>query len=195
MLYTTYADIIRPQSRLSSLTYNATLVVGGSLLVALCAQLAIYLPFSPVPVTMQTFGVVLVGALLGSRRGALSMVAYLTEGAMGLPVFAGGGFGLAHLLGPTGGYLLGFVPAAFIVGWFAERGWDRRYWSTIAAMSLGTMALFICGLAWLVKFVGSDLVLQAGLFPFLPGSVVKIGLASILLPSGWKLLGLKKSDK
>jgi len=194
MLHSTYADVIRPQTRGYSLTYNALLVIGGSLLVALCAQLAFHLPFSPVPVTMQTFGVILVGALLGSKRGALSMIAYIAEGGAGLPVFAGGKFGFIVLLGPTGGYLLGFVAAAFIVGWFAERGWDRRCWSTVVAMSLGTIVIYICGLAWLVRFVGVELVFKAGLYPFLPGAAVKIGLASILLPSGWKLLGHRKAD-
>ena len=189
----TYADVFRPSIKSIGLLYDTVLVIGGSIMVALCAQLALYLPFSPVPITMQTFAVIFTGALLGSKRGALSMICYLTEGVAGLPVFAGAKFGIAIILGPTGGYLFGFIAAAFIVGWLAEHGWDRRYWSTIIAMLLGTVAIFIFGLVRLIGFVGMDHVLAMGLYPFLPGAVIKIGLASVLLPTGWKLLGTRKS--
>src|SRR6185437_2179656 len=108
------------------------LVIGFSLLTALSAQIVI--PIGPVPVTGQTFAVLLTGALLGSRMGAMAMIAYLVEGASGLPFFFGGGSGIAHLLGPTGGYLVAFPAAAFITGAFAEHGWDRKFFSAAAAM-------------------------------------------------------------
>ncbi len=184
----TYSDIFRPSVRRYSLAYDVILVLGGSILVALCARLAFYLPFSPVPVTMQTFGVLLTGALLGSRRGALSIITYLMEGALGLPVFAGGNMGIAIIIGPTGGYLIGFVAAAYLTGYLAERGWDRKYRTTVLAMILGTTAIFIFGLAWLSILLKDTPILKIGLYPFIPGAVVKIAFAAVLLPSGWKLL-------
>ena len=168
---------------------NGALVLGASLFVALAAQLTVRLPFSPVPVTGQTFAVLLVGALLGSRLGALALFAYLAEGAAGLPVFAGGAGGVAWLLGPTGGYLLAFVPAAFVVGSLCERGWDRRVWTAAPAMLIGTAIIFAGGLPWLANFVGTDRVFALGFYPFLAGAFIKIGLAVIALPSGWKILG------
>src|SRR6184192_979114 len=123
------------------------LVVGFSLLTALAAQVAI--PIGPIPITGQTFAVLLTGALLGSRLGALAIIAYLIEGASGLPFFAGGHFGLAHLVGATGGYLISFPAAAYITGAFAEHGWDRRFLSAAAAMAIGSAVILFCGWAWL----------------------------------------------
>jgi len=190
--YTTYADLYRPQARSHALAYNVLLVIGGSLLVAAIAQIAIPVPFSPVPITGQTFGVLLVGALLGSRRGALALLAYLAEGIMGLPVFAGGAFGLARLMGPTGGYLVGFVGAAWLVGYLSEIGFDRKVWTTLVAMTLGNVVIFFFGVLWLGMYVGWEKALPLGLYPFLTGSVVKTALAAALLPVGWKLIGKKK---
>jgi biotin transport system substrate-specific component len=121
----------------TGLLRDAVLVFGGAIGLALLAQIQV--PLQPVPVTGQTFGVLLVGALLGSRRGALSMLTYLSLGAAGLPVFAGLGAGASHFAGPTGGYLVGFVMAAWLVGRLAERGWDRRIHTTALAMLLGTL--------------------------------------------------------
>ncbi len=184
---TTYADLARPTGLAKGALYDVFLVLAGSALVALGAQLEVKLPFTPVPMTGQTFAVLLVGALLGAKRGALAMLAYLAEGASGLPVFAGGAFGAQVLLGPTGGYLFGFVPAAFVTGALAERGWDRRVLTTWAAMALGSAALFACGLPWLAAFVGRDAVLAAGFWPFLPGDIAKQLAAALLLPGAWKL--------
>jgi biotin transport system substrate-specific component len=190
---TTYVDLFRPDragvqtSAWHALAYDAALIVGGSLVVALAAQASIRLPFSPVPVTGQTLAVLLVGALLGSRRGALSIIAYLFHGFAGLPVFAGGASGLAYATGPTGGYLAGFVAAAFVVGWLAERGWDRHVLTAALAMALGSVALYACGLTWLSLFVGRQAP-ALGLAPFVAGDVLKLILASLLLPSGWKLV-------
>lgn len=185
-----YADLLRPAVRRSAWVYDAALVLAGSWLIALSAQVAVPLPFSPVPVTGQTAAVLLVGALLGSRRGSLAVLVYIAQGAAGLPVFAGGAFGLSRVLGPTGGYLLGFVAAAFLVGLLAERGWDRRPLTTAAAMTLGNIVIYTVGALWLAVFVGGlRQALAVGVVPFLPGDLLKIAVAAILLPAGWKLLG------
>ncbi len=182
-----YVDLARPASARRAALYDLGMIVAGSLVVALGAQLEVRLPFTPVPLTGQPFAVLLVGALLGARRGAAAMLTYLGEGALGLPVFAGGAAGPAAMLGPSGGYLAGFVPAAFVTGFLAERGWDRRFLTTWAAMALGSTMLFACGLPWLAQFVGWDNVLATGLLPFLPGDLVKQVLAALALPSAWSL--------
>ncbi len=164
-------------------------ILAGSLLIALFARISVPLPFSPVPITGQTFAVLLVGALLGSRAGAVSVLAYLAEGIAGLPVFANGAGGPAVLFGPTAGYLYGFIAAAFIVGWLCERGWDRRLGTAAAAMVIGNLVIYLCGLPWLAGFVGVDNVLALGLLPFIPGDLLKIGLAALALPAGWTLIG------
>jgi len=188
------AIAIRTPARTQSWLHTLVLVVAGSLVVALSAQLAVRLPFTPVPVTGQTLGVLLVGAALGARRGAAALVLYLMEGAAGLPFFAGGMAGAAYLLGPTGGYLLAFPLAAFITGWAAERGWDRGWLTTAAAMTLGAAVIFAGGLAWLSFFIGGERVWVAGLLPFLPGAVIKIAVASAALPLVWRLIGRRGND-
>lgn len=160
----------------ATIAWRIALVIGGSLLIALAAQVAIPLPF--VPITGQTYAVLVVGAALG-RLGAASVALYVLEGAAGLPVFAPGGApGLARLLGPTGGYLIGFVAAAFVVGWLVERGWDRRLLATLAAMLAAEVAIYAFGLAWLARFVPAERVLDAGLTPFIGGDLVKVLLAA-----------------
>jgi len=168
---------------------ESALIVAGCLLIALAAHLQVLLPFSPVPVTGQTFAVLFLGALYGSRRGPATVVTYLMLGAMGLPVFAGGMAGLARFVGPTAGYLLGFVVAAFVVGSLSERGWDRKPWTSAASMIIGNGIIYALGVAWLWRFVGWEAVLNAGVVPFLPGDALKIALATILLPSGWRIIG------
>ncbi len=172
----------------ASLTRDLLLVGVASALTGLSAQLEIRLPFTPVPVTLQPLAVCLFGAVLGTRRAALAMLLYLLEGAAGLPVFAGGGAGAAHLVGPTGGYLLGFVPAAMVIGYFAERGWDRAPLRTCAAMGAGSLVLYTCGVAQLSLFVGRDAALQSGLYPFVVGDLLKIAVAAGLLPAAWHML-------
>lgn len=176
----------------SRLLLDALLVLGGSGLVAVTAQIAFYLPFTPVPVTGQTLAVLLVGAALGSRRGGLAMVAYLAEGAAGLPVFAAGGCCLPWLIGPTAGYLWSYPLVAFVVGALAERGWDRRPLAAVAAMLIGNALIYVVGLPWLASFVGGANVLEAGLLPFIPGDLLKVGLAALLLPSAWALIGHRR---
>jgi biotin transport system substrate-specific component len=170
-----------------SLLWKAVLVLAGSALIALAAQVRVPLPFSPVPVTGQTFAVLLVAATLG-RLGLASVIAYLIEGAAGLPVFAGGTFGVATVVGPTGGYLIGFALAAAIVGSAAERGWDRHLATALAAMFLGEVAIYACGLAWLARFALPVSLLDAGLIPFIFGDLVKMVLAALALPAAWKVV-------
>jgi len=165
------------------------LVVSVSFLVALSAQWAIPLPFTPVPITAQTAVVLLGGMVLGRRLGALAMLLYLGEGALGWPVFAGGRGGLAHLAGPTGGYLLGFVLAAYVTGAFAERGWDRRWTTTVGAMVIGHVAIYLTGLLGLLRFVPPERALMLGVWPFLPGDLLKILLTAGLLPLVRRVLG------
>jgi biotin transport system substrate-specific component len=184
--------LVSRSSAKQSLLADASLIVLGSLIVAAAAQISI--PLQPVPITGQTLAVLLVGMVLGSRRGALALLAYLAQGLAGLPVFAEGKFGLATVLGPTGGYLVGFVVAAFVVGWLAERGWDRNLFTTLAAMVAGNMVIYAFGLAWLSTFpFVSGLLGEAGLFalgmtPFLLGDAIKAVLAALLLPATWKLI-------
>jgi len=165
------------------------LVLGFGLLTALAAQVVIPLPWTPVPITGQTFAVLLTGALLGSRLGALAMLAYLIEGASGLPFFYAGGSGVQHLLfSPTSGYLLTYPVAAFVVGLLAERGWDRRFLTAAAAMTLGSLVILLGGWAWLARFTSPATAFQAGVAPFLIGDVIKVALAAAVLPSGWAIL-------
>ena len=166
---------------------SVALVATGAVLISLLAQLRV--PLWPVPVTGQTFGVLLVGAALGSRLGAVTVLTYLAWGILGLPVFAGGGSGPATLFGPTGGYLLGFVIAAYAVGWLSERGWDRHILTTAAAMLIGTALVFAPGLVWLSRYVGWDRVLDLGLYPFVLGGFLKVAMAALALPAAWRLTG------
>jgi len=184
----TVADLMRPCEKRLAGFYDVGLIIGGSLLIGLCAHVKVWLPFSPVPVTGQTFAVLMLGALLGAHRGCLAVLAYIIEGAAGLPVFAAG-VGSAALLGPTGGYLFGFIPAAYITGRLAEKGWDRRFGTMVLAMVLGNLAIYTFGLIWLGCLTGFNaMILTLGLYPFIVGDLAKIILAAILLPSGWKLL-------
>lgn len=168
---------------------DLALILGGSLVIAASAQIAIPLPFTPVPITGQTLGVLLVGMALGSRRGALAVLAYLGEGLAGLPVFAEMRSGLATLLGPTGGYLVGFAAAAWAVGALAERGFDRSLPKTLLAFALGNAIIYAFGLLWLATFVPWPGTLAAGLTPFLVGDALKALLAALLLPGAWRLIG------
>jgi len=154
------------------------LVLGvANLLLIACAQVRIPLPFTPVPITGQTLGVLLAGALLGSRYGTTVVFVYVVQGLVGLPVFAGWKGGIAELLGPTSGYILGFIPAAFLVGWLLERGWHKKLSMTFAAFLIGNATIYAFGLPWLAFFVGWQQVLQMGLLPFLPGDLLKLMVA------------------
>jgi biotin transport system substrate-specific component len=179
---TTLASRVWPVSQ--SWKKQALLVVLGSLFIAICAQINIPLPL--VPVTMQTFAVLAVGAAFGMRLGAAAVALYLLEGVAGLPVFAE----LKNAAGVTvtWGYLIGFVLAAGLVGWFAERGHDRRVLTMFGVMMLGTAVVYIPGLIWLAQYTGYDKVLELGLYPFLWGDLLKAALAAIAFPTAWSFL-------
>ena len=179
----TLADVALPRS--STLT-NVLLVVGASIVTSLAAQVAIPVPWSLVPITGQTFAVTLTGAVLGMRRGFLAQALYLAEGACGLPVFAGGAAGPAILAGPTAGYLIAFPIAAALTGALAERGWDRRFATMLLAMLFGSVPIFALGLAMLARFVPAGGLLAAGLFPFIPGDLIKATLAALAFPAAWR---------
>lgn len=165
---------------------QALLVIGGSILLAISAHVKV--PFYPVPVTMQTMFVLLIGMAYGSRLGLATILAYLAQGAVGLPVFAGGA-GLAYMAGPTGGYLFGFAIAAFAVGLMAEKGMGKNMFTTAAAMVIGNVIIYACGVTWLSNIVGSlDKAFQFGLLPFVYGDLLKIVIATALLPTAWKML-------
>lgn len=183
------ADALLPPGLLA----DALSVVVASLFVAVCAQVEIKLPFTPVPISGGTLGVLYAGALLGSRRGAAAVALYLLEGAAGLPVFSGGAAGALHFLGPTGGYLLGFPVGAFAVGLLAERGWDRAPLKAFAMMLIGSLPIFALGLLGLSRFLPAKVVLGAGLWPFVPGDLVKAAASAGLLPLGWKIVGRRAS--
>ncbi|MGD0749931.1 MAG: biotin transporter BioY [Anaerolineales bacterium] len=187
---TTFAPTLLNRSlpRLDWRVRDILLVISGSLCVAGMAQIRITLPFTPVPITGQTFAVLLVGAALGARRGAASLLLYLIQGLLGLPFFAGGASGLAYFLGPTGGYLVGFVAAAGLVGLLAARGLDRRIPTALLAFLAGEVVIYLFGVAWLSIFLGIPHAIAAGLLPFLLGDVIKLAAAGLVLPTAWALV-------
>ncbi len=167
----------------------AVLAVAGTVLLTVSAKIQV--PFYPVPMTMQTFAVLVIGMAYGWKLGGATVALYLAEGAAGLPVFAGTpekGIGLAYMAGPTGGYLVGFVLAAGIAGWLGEKGWDRSVPMTLAAMVIGTVIIFVPGYAWLALLIGQEKAWAFGVLPFLWGEVFKIALAAAVLPGAWKLI-------
>ncbi|MHC8509526.1 MAG: biotin transporter BioY [Rhodospirillales bacterium] len=170
------------------------LALAGSVLLTLSAKLRV--PLEPVPVTMQTYAMLVIGAMFGPRLGAAAMLLYLAEGALGLPVFAGTpekGAGLAYMMGPTGGYLIGGLCAVYLVGWFAERGWDREIFTCGVIMLAGVGLIYLGGVVWLGTLVGWDKpVLQWGLFPFIGADIIKAALAMATLPLAWGFLTRKK---
>lgn len=176
-------------------TRAVSLVFAFSLLTALAAQIVI--PIGPVPITGQTFAVLLTGALLGSRLGAMAMIVYLIEGASGLPFFYGGTSGIPHLLGPTGGYLIAFPAAAFITGAFAEHGWDKRFLTAAASMAVGSAVIMLSGWAWFSLVTNTVLTVsfQLTVLKFIPGDLIKILLAAGVLPTGWALLRRRASQE
>lgn len=180
-------------------TLSRTLItaVVGSLAIAVSARIAV--PFYPVPLTMQTFVVLALGMALGWRLAAATYAAYLLEGLLGLPVFAGTpehGIGLAYMVGPTGGYLLGMGLAAMLTGWLAERGWDRTPLTTALAMVAGNAVNYGPGLLWLGTVIGWDKpVLSLGFTPFVVGDLLKIALAAAVMPGLWRLAGTIKEHQ
>jgi biotin transport system substrate-specific component len=187
----TLIDRIWPEATAPALRW-AVLAIVGSLL--LTASAKAQFPMWPVPMTMQSFVVLVLGMAYGARLGAATVGLYLIQGALGLPVFAGTpekGIGLVYMAGPTGGYLAGFVVAAAAMGWLAERGWDRTLSWSVAAMAIGTVLLFLPGVAWLAVLFGWQKAVAAGLTPFILGSVLKLALAAAVMPLAWKGVGTR----
>jgi biotin transport system substrate-specific component len=196
---TTLALAVAPsRARSNSLGYQLALALVGSWLIAGLAQLSIHLPFTPVPITGQTLGVLLVGASLGPAFGAISIALYLLQAVLGLPVLAPNvngshDVGLAVLgsAAATGGYLWGFLVASAIVGNLARRGWDRSLRGSIGMFFVGEVVIYAIGIPWLMRAVGLELekALALGLYPFVVGDAIKLLLAAVLLPAAWRLTG------
>jgi biotin transport system substrate-specific component len=174
----------------SGLVADAVLVTAGAVLVALAAQLEIHLGFTPVPITGQTFAVLLVGASLGAVRGTTSLGLYFLAGLLGAPVYSGGEEGWEIVSGVTGGYLIGFIVASAVTGWLAEARWDRRFSSSLGAMLIGSVIIYAFGLPWLahVADLGWRQTFENGLYPFVVGDLAKLWLAAALLPAAWRVV-------
>jgi biotin transport system substrate-specific component len=183
----TLIGAVWPEGSLARPLRLALLALAGTALLTVSAKVQI--PFWPVPMTMQTFAVLAIGMAYGWRLGGATLLLYLAEGAAGLPVFAGTpekGIGIAYMMGGTGGYLLGFVLAAALAGWLAERGWDRSVATTALAMLIGNVVIYVPGLLWLGALFGWDKpILAWGLVPFLAGDLVKLLLAAAAMPLAW----------
>lgn len=192
--YPTLADTLWPSAKVSPILRNMTLAVLGSVLMWLSAKVQV--PLYPVPITMQTLVVLVLGIAYGPRLGAATMILYLLEGAVGLPVFAGGwseGGGFHLLYGPTGGYLAGFVVAAAVCGWLARQGWDRKIVTAAAAMIIGNLIIYALGLTWLAIQIGPANAITYGLLPFLAGDALKIALGTCALPVAWRGISSRKN--
>jgi biotin transport system substrate-specific component len=174
-----------PRDRATRLAIQVLAVLAGSMLLALSARVTV--PFWPVPMTMQVLAVFVIGAAYGRKLALATLLAYLAEGAVGLPVFAGGA-GLAYMAGPTGGYLVGFAVAAVIAGWAADRGFDRNPFKLFAAMLVGELVILALGAGWLVVLFGADKAIAYGVGPFIVTDLVKVALAAAIVPAAWSLV-------
>jgi biotin transport system substrate-specific component len=185
------ADALLPRTA----AVSTALVIGGALLTAGAAQVSV--PLWPVPITGQTLAVLLVGSALGARRGALSMLVYALLGVVGLPVFAGGSAGAEVLVGPTGGYVVGFIAAAALVGWVAERFGDRTLRAALLSFALGTVVTFAAGMMWLAVSLGLDLqhTLAYGLYPFVIGGLAKTLIGAGVVSLGWTAVDRRRNAR
>ncbi len=187
----TLLQVVSTRTDLSA-AFRAAAVLFVTVLTIVAAQVSIPLPFTPVPFTLQPMIVLLGGAALGSRLGLTSQVLYLAMGLAGIPVFAASPIlpqGFARLLGPTGGYLMSYPLAGFVAGYLAERGFDRRYLTSVVAMGAGLAFIFACGVAWIAygaPHLGLSTAIRTGLVPFIPADIVKIFLAATVLPAAWR---------
>jgi len=188
----------RPRGRLAAAAADTALIVAGSLFVAALAQISIHLPFTPVPITGQTLAVLLVGTSFGWLRGGLALGLYLAEIAVGLPFAAEGRSGLEilSLATASGGYLWGFLLAATLCGWLANRGWDRSLRSSLGVMLLASIVIYAAGVPWLMEAIDVPVLeaFELGLYPFVVGDILKLLLAAGLLPVAWRLLGRERPD-
>ena len=174
-----------PRDRATRLAIQVLAVLAGSMLLALSARVTV--PFWPVPMTMQVLAVFVIGAAYGRKLALATLLAYLAEGAIGLPVFAGGA-GLAYMAGPTGGYRVGVAVAAVIAGWAADRGFDRNPFKLFAAMLVGELVILALGAGWLVVLFGADKAIAYGVGPFIVTDLVKVALAAAIVPAAWSLV-------
>jgi biotin transporter BioY len=179
------ALIPKSENKVLNLAKEILLIFSFAILTGLCAQIKFEIGL--VPITFQTFAVLLSGALLGARKGALSQLSYLLMGLIGVPWFARGG-GVNYILSPTFGYILGFVIASFLVGFLCEKGFDRKILTSLLAMLIGNIVIYLPGLFWLARFVGINECLKVGFYPFILGDLLKIILAGIALPLFWKII-------
>lgn len=171
-----------------SLLANILAIFVGSLVLVACANIYIPLPFTPVPITAQTLGVLTLASMTGAGRSTLSVLLYVMYGLVGFPVFAQNSAGFEILMGATGGYIFGFFIAAYVVGKFCEKGWDRTFPKSLVAMLLGQLLIFVPGLLWLGQFTGYAQVLEKGFYPFVIGGIVKTLLGASTSVLGWKLV-------
>jgi biotin transport system substrate-specific component len=188
---------IRVGESLSSRARHIVLILTGALLIYLTALVSIRVPGTPVPITGQTFGVLLVGGALGFRRGLAAVALYVLLGLVGLPVFAEGKDGLQVVLGATGGYLVGFLLAGSLVGRLAELGWDRNLVGALGAMAIGNALIYVIGLPWLAVTLGltPEEAIRGGLLPFLFWDVVKLAMAAVLFPAAWWVVGRRPGER
>ena len=188
----------RPRGRLAAAAADTALIVAGSLLVAALAQISIRLPLTPVPITGQTLGVLLVGTSFGWLRGGMALALYLGEIAVGLPFAAEGRSGLEILSVATasGGYLWGFLLAASLCGWLANLGWDRSLRSSLGVMLLANIVIYLVGVPWLMVAIDVPVLeaFELGLYPFVVGDILKLLIAAGLLPAAWRLAGRERPD-
>lgn len=188
------ADLIpRPSTRTRAFAVDATLVLAGVALVALLAKVSFFI--GPIPITGQTLGVIVVGAALGARRGAAALTTYMLVGLAGLPVFAGVAAGPAYVLAPSFGFVIGFIPAAFLAGWFAERAWDRKPWLALVGFIAASIVPFLIGVPYMALILTTVLgqpitlagVLDAGVWPFIVPGLIKAVAAALIVPGAWLL--------
>ena len=177
---TTLVNSLLSEYKINVYLKNIAIVLFGTLLLALSSKVQV--PFWPVPMTMQTFIVFIIGMAYGWKLAFFTLVAYLFEGALGLPVFAKGG-GILYLTGPTAGYLYGMTIAAGVIGYFAEIGYNNSYFKSLISLIIGTFIIFLFGVGYLGSIIGYDKALAGGLYPFIPSEFFKIGLAAVLIPS------------
>jgi biotin transport system substrate-specific component len=196
----TIADFLIPVrvgERASPRIRDVALVIAGAILIFLTAKVSVPIPGNPVPFTLQNFGVLVVGGALGFRRGGVAALLYVALGVVGLPFFAEGKGGMSVIFGSTGGYLIGFIFAAALVGRLAELGWDRRIGGALGATALGTAVIYAIGVPWLALATGQSLAwaIQNGLVPFLALDIVKLVAAAAVFPAAWWVVGRRPSDR
>lgn len=183
-------DHVLPSFKTKNGLRNVLLVVCGSLIITAASKLSV--PVQPVPFTMQSYAILVLAMAMGFRLATATVAFYLAQGAVGLPVFASGAAGLPVLFGPTGGYLFGFLLAAMVVGYLADKGFDKTLIGAAAAMTLGTVVLFVPGVLWLAQLFGMQKALTVGLYPFWFGMIAKLALGALTLPLAWKWIGRKR---